>query len=51
LVSVDGDPPGGIGELRKVARVVELGAAYRPSEVYATLGIAPFAAPARMASM
>ncbi len=51
LILVDGDPTRDIGDLRKVALVVKQGTAYYPSEVYAALGIEPFAAPARIATV
>ncbi|WP_369981096.1 amidohydrolase family protein [Xanthomonas bundabergensis] len=51
LILVDGDPTRDIADLRKVALVVKQGTAYYPSEVYTALGIAPFAAPARIATM
>ncbi|MBN6148822.1 amidohydrolase family protein [Xanthomonas sp. AmX2] len=48
LILVDGDPTRDIGDLRKVALVLKQGTAYYPSEVYAALGIEPFAAPVRI---
>ena len=43
LVLVDGDPTQHIADLRKVALVITQGQAITPKEVYAKLGIAPFA--------
>ncbi|CTP83639.1 hypothetical protein [Xanthomonas graminis] len=46
-----GDPTRDIADLRKVALVLKPGSADYPSEVYAALGIAAFAAPARIATL
>jgi imidazolonepropionase-like amidohydrolase len=41
LVLVDGDPTQHIADIRRTALVVKDGIVYRPSEIYAALGIRP----------
>ncbi len=48
LILIDGDPTRDIGDLRKIALVLQGSTAYFPSEVYAQLGVKPFAAPAKV---
>lgn len=48
LILIDGDPTRDIGDLRKIALVLQGRTAYFPSEVYAQLGVKPFAAPAKV---
>jgi imidazolonepropionase-like amidohydrolase len=43
LVLVDGDPTRDIGAIRRVALVVKGDKVYYPSEIYAELGVKPFA--------
>jgi hypothetical protein len=45
LILVDGDPTADIADIRKVATVIKGGTVYYPSEIYAELGIEPFAQP------
>lgn len=47
LIIVDGDPTRDIAAIRKVAVVVKGDRAYYPSEIYAELGVKPFAEPLR----
>lgn len=48
LILVDGDPTRDIGDIRKISLVLQGRTAYFPSEVYAQLGVKPFAAPAKV---
>ncbi|MET4731208.1 hypothetical protein ABIE09_005032 [Lysobacter enzymogenes] len=48
LILIDGDPTRDIGDLRKIALVLQGRTAYFPSEVYGQLGVKPFAAPAKV---
>jgi len=47
LVLVDGDPTRDIGAIRRIALVVKGDKAFYPSEIYAELGVKPFAEPLR----
>lgn len=48
LILIDGDPTRDIGDIRKIALVLQGQTAYFPSEVYEALGVKPFAAPAKV---
>lgn len=50
LVLVDGDPTADIGDIRKVALVVQGEAAYAPAAIHEALGVKPFAAPVPITS-
>ncbi|QWP74875.1 amidohydrolase family protein [Lysobacter sp. K5869] len=50
LILIDGDPTRDIGDLRKISLVLQGQTAYYPSEVYAELGVKPFAPPAKVVS-
>jgi imidazolonepropionase-like amidohydrolase len=50
LVLVDGDPTRDIGAVRRIALVVKGDVAYYPAEIYAELGVKPFAEPLRFSS-
>jgi len=50
LILVDGDPTRDIGDIRKISLVLQGRTAYFPSEVYAQLGVKPFAAAAQVVS-
>ncbi|UKE48732.1 MULTISPECIES: hypothetical protein [Xanthomonas translucens group] len=51
MKAIFGDPTGDIAHLCKVALLLKQGTASTPSEVYAALGIAAFAALARIATI
>ncbi|MEI2430373.1 amidohydrolase family protein [Lysobacter yananisis] len=48
LILVDGDPTRDIGDIRKISLVLQGQTAYYPSEVYAELGVKPFAPAAKV---
>lgn len=48
LVLVEGNPLENISAMRNVALVLKEGVAYYPSELYESMGIKPFAAPAKV---
>jgi imidazolonepropionase-like amidohydrolase len=50
FVLVDGDPTQDIGTIRRIAVVVKGDRAFYPSEIYAELGVKPFAEPLRFSS-
>ncbi len=50
LLLVDGDPTRDIGDIRKIALVLQGQTGYYPSEVYQALGVRPFAAPAKVSA-
>lgn len=49
MILVDGDPTADIADIRKVATVIKSQTVYYPAEVYAELGVAPFAQPVKLA--
>lgn len=51
MKAIFADPTLGIAPLCKVALALKPGSAHYPSEIYAALGIAAFAAPARTATI
>jgi imidazolonepropionase-like amidohydrolase len=45
LILVDGDPAKNIADVRKVSLVMKRGQLMQPAELYAAVGVKPFAAP------
>lgn len=50
LLLVDGDPTRNIGDIRKIALVVQGDTGYYPSEIYKALGVRAFAEPAKISN-